>query len=181
MQLQFVSTTCVWCVWSHVNTHSAGSLHPRFPINLHRKGFTGSVSGKNTDYALTWHLDATICSKDATSSGTQTWWSQRSTVPGVFQRSSGRCRSDPSPWLLPAPPPPGAGQTGLNDRTHIVKATEGKKGRRHDSSSEQAIVPVIGWPLLWVLMSQQRWPLTCCISNLLFMSLYWSRVVIIAR
>lgn len=29
-------------------TYCAGRLHPRFPINLHREGFTGSVSGKNT-------------------------------------------------------------------------------------------------------------------------------------
>ena len=28
-------------------THSAGSLHPRLPVDLHGEGFTGSVRGEN--------------------------------------------------------------------------------------------------------------------------------------
>lgn len=42
-----------------------------------------------------------------------TWWSQRSTEPVVFQRFSGLCRSDPSPWLPPGPPLPATGPTHL--------------------------------------------------------------------
>lgn len=47
---------------------------------------------------------------------TLTWWWQRSTGPGVSRRSSGPCRSDPSPWPLPGPPPLVVGLTRLSDQ-----------------------------------------------------------------
>lgn len=43
-------------------------------------------------------------------------------MPSAVQRSSGQCRSDPSPWLLRVPRPPRAGQTGL--RQNQTKATK---------------------------------------------------------
>lgn len=60
-----------------------------------------------------------------------TWWSLRSTVPGVFQLSSGRCRSDPSPWLLPVPQPPAGGQKRLKQTNqHVWKHAPNQRYRQ---------------------------------------------------
>lgn len=161
--------------WTHLMTYCAGRLHPRFPINLHREGFTGSVSGKNTgqlnfvkmyitailsgtrkpgvrlpgsDKFISEYNFKTLLIFDLMIKANQilqgcqqkrrqtrddgdfigrlerwtlTWWSRRNTAPGVFQRSSARCRSDPSPWRLPAPPPPGAGRTSLKHTETSLK------------------------------------------------------------
>lgn len=53
------------------------------------------------------HVDACRCR----TVGSTWWWSAR--FSPASRRSSGPCRSVPSPWLLPGRPPPADGHSGL--------------------------------------------------------------------
>lgn len=98
----------------------------------HSKWNDAPVNFKTTWLKITWMTVMCILLQ------TLTWWWRRNTGPGVSRRSSGPCRSDPSPWPLPDPPPPAVGLTRL----------------RHENRNRQlwntwkVNVEIFKWPLV---------------------------------